>query len=110
MKLVSSLWDLVADLWVLLGSYSFRQAQGRPYGLKYGLLAMRMNDFSEAGEELMRQSVSLLMSNHTTALISGKLVRSVGMISSIHFALSPPASVDAISPIRIGFFFAASNG
>ena len=71
---------------------------------------MRMNDFSEAGDELMRQSDSLLMSNQTTALMSGKLVRSVGMMSSIHFALSPPASADAISPMRIGFFFAASRG
>ena len=58
----------------------------------------------------MRQSASLLMSNHTTALMSGKLVRSVGMMASIHFALSPPASAEAISPIRIGFFFAASSG
>ena len=38
------------------------------YGLKYGSFAMRMNAASDAGDELMRQSASLLMSNHTTTL------------------------------------------
>ena len=51
---------------------------------------MRMNAASDSGDELMRQSASLLMSNQTRHLMSGKLARRVGMISSIHLALSPP--------------------
>ncbi len=43
----------------------------------------------------MRQPASLSMSNHTIPLMSGKLVRRVGRMSSIHFPLSPPASADA---------------
>ncbi len=50
---------------------------------------MRMNAASDSGDELIRQSASLLMSNQTTHLMSGKFVRRVGMISSIHLALSP---------------------
>jgi hypothetical protein len=52
---------------------------------------MRMNARSDSWDELMRQSASLSISNQTTPLISGKLPRNIGMISSIHFALSPPA-------------------
>ena len=97
--------------WILLGTPFDRCSHGRSppgflsslqqlphsthstrnsYGLKYGSFAMRMNAASEPGDELMRQSASLLMSNHTRHLMSGKLVRRVGMISSIHLPLSPP--------------------
>ena len=34
---------------------------------------MRMNAASDAGDELMRQSASLLISNQTRPLMSGKL-------------------------------------
>ena len=51
---------------------------------------MRMNAASDSGDELMRQSLSLLMSNQMRHLTSGKLVRRVGTIASIHLALSPP--------------------
>ena len=52
---------------------------------------MRTNAASDAGEELMRQSVSLLISNQTRALNRGKSSRKVGMMASIHAALSPPS-------------------
>ena len=45
---------------------------------------MRINAASDAGDELIRQSASLLMSNQTRPLMSGKLARRVGMMSSIH--------------------------
>src|SRR5579871_634309 len=90
-----------------------RPSNGLPelaHGLKYGSFIMRMNARSDSADELIRQSSSLLISNQTTPLINGKLLRNVGTISSIHFALSPPAGDDDISPIRMGFFFAARSG
>ena len=42
------------------------------------------------------------MWNQTTALMAGSVVLSAFCMSAIHAALSPPTSVDAVSPIRIG--------
>src|SRR5580658_9016843 len=73
------------------------------HGLKYGSRAIALYAASELGEDAMRQSVSLSMSNQTTPLMSVNCVSSDSCISAIHAALSPPSSAEAVSGSMIGF-------
>ena len=76
-------------------------------GLKYGSFAIGTNAACDAGEESIRQSVSLFIWNQTSAFMPGNIVLSEGRMPAIQAALSPPSSALAVSGIMIGFPFVA---